>query len=59
MKPTRRQILLIVWATSIIGAGILIGSASGNIQYGWATSLSLIAISLGVPLMRALTEFSK
>ena len=59
MKLTRRKWLLLAWALSIILAGILVSSASGISQYGWATSLSLIAISLGVPLMRALTEFSK
>jgi len=59
MKPTRRQVLLVVWAVSIILAGILVGSASGVTEYGWAASLSLVAISLGIPLMRAFTEFSK
>ena len=59
MKPTRRQMLLVVWAVSIVSAGILVGSASGVTEYGWATSLSLVAISLGIPLMRAFTEFSK
>jgi len=56
---TRRKILLLVWALSIIATGFLITQASGDPRYGWAAGLSLIAISLGVPLMRALTEFSK
>lgn len=59
MKLTRRKILLFVWALSIIVAGILVANASGVCSYGWAVSFSLLAISLGVPLMRALTEFSK
>jgi hypothetical protein len=59
MKLTRRQGLLIVWGLSVIGAGILVGESSGSIKYGLAASLSLVAISLGVPLMRAFTEFSK
>jgi len=59
MKLTRRTILLIVWVLSIIIAGLLVANASGADEYGWAASLSLLAISLGVPLMRAFTEFSK
>ncbi len=51
--------MLAIWAVSIIVVGILVCSATGVTQYGWAASLSLLAISLGVPLMRALTEFSK
>lgn len=56
---TRRKGLLIVWAVSIIFTGFLIGNASGVSHYGWAAGLSLLAISLGIPLMRAFTEFSK
>ena len=59
MSFTRRKILLVVWALSIIVTGFLVAQASGNSQYGWSAGLSLVAISLGVPLMRALTEFSK
>jgi hypothetical protein len=59
MKLTRRQILLIVWAACIITVGVLVCRVSGIPEYGWVASLSLVAISLGVPLMRAFTEFSK
>ncbi len=59
MKITRRKGLLIVWALSIIITGILVGNTSGITNYGFAASLSLLAVSLGVPLMRAFTEFSK
>ncbi len=59
MTFTRRKVLLLIWALSIIAVGVLVAQASGNPQYGWAAGLSLLAISLGVPLMRALTEFSK
>lgn len=59
MKLTRRQTLLIVWALCIIAAGILVCKATGQSELGWAAGLGLIAISLGVPLMRAFTEFSK
>ncbi len=59
MKLTRRQGLLIVWGLSIIIAGVLIACATGVNKLGVAASLSLLAISLGVPLMRAFTEFSK
>ena len=59
MKLTRRTVLLFVWAISIVAAGILVANGSGVNLYGWATGFSLLAISLGVPLMRALTEFSK
>lgn len=56
---SRRKILLLIWALSIIAAGILVSVASDNSAYGFAAGFSLLAISLGVPLMRALTEFSK
>jgi hypothetical protein len=56
---TRRKILLIIWAIAILATGFLITRASGSSDYGIAASLSLLAISLGVPLMRAMTEFSK
>jgi hypothetical protein len=56
---TRRKILLIVWALSIIITGFIICSVTGDYRLGWAASLSLLAISLGIPLMRAFTEFSK
>lgn len=59
MNITRRQALLIVWALSIIAAGICMARATGEFRYGTALSFSLLAISLGVPLMRAFTEFSK
>ncbi len=59
MKVTRRQSLLFVWGFSIIAVGVLVASVTQIAQLGWAASLSLLAISLGVPLMRALTEFSK
>ena len=59
MKLSRRKILLIIWAISIISAGVLVAKASGNCEYGWAVSFSVLGISLGVPLMRAFTEFSK
>jgi|GEM_PF-2961358 len=59
MKITRRKILLVVWFVSLVLAGILVNIASGNAEYGWATSLAILGISLGVPLMRAMTEFSK
>jgi hypothetical protein len=59
MKITRRKLFLIFWAISIISAGILVSEGSGVSQYGWAVFFSLIALSIGVPLMRAFTEFSK
>jgi len=59
MNFTRRQILLVVWAFSIIVVGFLVCSATGIPELGWAAGFSLLAISLGVPLMRAFTEFSK
>jgi hypothetical protein len=59
MKITRRKGLLVVWALSIVITGLLVGSATGVSQFGFAASFSLLAISLGVPLMRAFTEFSK
>ena len=59
MKITRRQTLLIVWGLAVIFVGICICKSTGVSSYGWAASLSLIAISLGVPFMRAFTEFSK
>ncbi len=59
MKITRRQALLVVWAACIIAVGILACKATGMADYGWIASLSLLAISLGIPLMRAFTEFSK
>jgi hypothetical protein len=51
--------LLVVWAVSIVSTGILICTEFDSSKLGWAASLSLLAISLGVPLMRAFTEFSK
>lgn len=48
-----------VWAVAIIVTGWLIANESESLMYGVAASLSLLAISLGVPLMRAFTEFSK
>ena len=59
MKISLRKVFLIIWATAIIAAGFFVARASGSNDDGFATSLSLLAISLGVPLMRALTEFSK
>jgi len=59
MMLSRRKGLLIVWAISIVATGILVAQETGSVRYGIASSLSLLAISLGVPLMRAFTEFSK
>lgn len=59
MKPSRRKTLLIVWAVAVISAGVLIKIVTGSYELGLAASASLVAISLGVPLMRAFTEFSK
>jgi hypothetical protein len=59
MKISRRKALLIVWALCIIITGIIICSVTSDSRLGWAAGLSLLAISLGVPLMRAFTEFSK
>ena len=59
MKITRRQACLIVWLVSILGAGYLLANVSQSLGLGAALSLSLLAISMGVPLMRAFTEFSK
>ena len=59
MKITRRKVLLAIWAASIISTGCLLAHLSGSIEFGIAVSLGLLSISLGVPLMRALTEFSK
>lgn len=59
MKLTRRQILLLVWIFCVVASGLLIGDATSNYQIGLATSLGVLGTSLGVPLMRAFTEFSK
>jgi hypothetical protein len=59
MKITRRKSLLLVWVVSILGSGHFIAQATGDMRLGFAASLGLIAVSLGVPLMRAFTEFSK
>ncbi|MCE9628503.1 MAG: hypothetical protein K8Q91_00690 [Candidatus Vogelbacteria bacterium] len=59
MSLSRRKILLVVWFISVVATGVLVFNGSGIMAYGWAASLALIAISLGVPLMRAFTEFSK
>ncbi|MCE9517383.1 hypothetical protein K8Q96_00050 [Candidatus Nomurabacteria bacterium] len=59
MKITRRQTLLVVWAVSIVITGVLVHQATASTELGWAASLALLAMSLGVPLMRAFTEFSK
>ncbi len=59
MKLTRRQVLFIVWFLSLVGAGVLGGVFSGSWEIGLAISLSILSLSLGVPLMRAFTEFSK
>ncbi len=59
MKIPLRKILLIIWFVSLVTAGVLISKATGNNNYGYAAGLSLLSISLGVPLMRAFTEFSK
>lgn len=56
---TRRKLLLIVWAACILLVGVLVHRETGSMNYGISASASLLAISLGVPLMRALTEFSK
>lgn len=44
---------------SLVIAGVLVAKATGDNNYGYAVGLSLLSVSLGVPLMRALTEFSK
>jgi len=59
MEFSRRRCLLLVWAVSIVSSGYFVTEASGDLRFGLATIFGLIAISLGVPLMRALTEFSK
>jgi hypothetical protein len=59
MKLTRRQILLLVWFFCVITSGILVGNFTHSWKLGLATSLVVLGISLGVPLMRAFTEFSK
>ncbi len=59
MKPTRRQILLVVWIVCVIGSGLLIGNETESFKLGLATSFAVLGVSLGVPLMRAFTEFSK
>ena len=59
MKLTRRQVLLVVWILSVLGSGLLVADAIGNWKFGVATSLAVLGTSLGVPLMRAFTEFSK
>jgi len=59
MNPTRRQIFLIVWFISVLASGYLVADVTESIKLGLAASFGLIAISLGVPLMRALTEFSR
>ncbi len=59
MKLTRRKILLIVWVFCVLGSGLFIFKATDNGSLGIAASLSVLGVSLGVPLMRAFTEFSK
>jgi hypothetical protein len=59
MKPTRRQIFLIIWFISVFVSGYFVADVTGSIKLGLAASFALIAVSLGVPLMRAFTEFSK
>jgi hypothetical protein len=59
MKISRRRFFLIIWLVSLILAGMLVADASGIPQYGWAVSFAILSVSLGVPLMRAMTEFSK
>ncbi len=59
MNFTRRKILLVIWIVSIVLVGLLVARATASIEYGLAASLAILAVSLGVPLMRALTEFSK
>lgn len=59
MKLTRRQILLIVWIACAIGSGVLIGYETESTRLGFAASFFVLGVSLGVPLMRAFTEFSK
>ena len=56
---TLRQKLLIVWFICVGGSGVLLYSATGSIQAGISISLAIIGVSIGVPLMRAFTEFSK
>ena len=59
MHLTRRTSLLIVWVFCILLVGALVHRETGSLEYGISASASLLAISLGVPLMRAMTEFSK
>ena len=59
MKLTRRQVLLIIWILSVIGSGFFVGNATGSGELGLGLSLAVLGTSLGVPLMRAFTEFSK
>jgi len=56
---TLRKKLLIVWFICVGGSGALLYSATGNIEMGIALSLTIVGISIGVPIMRAHTEFSK
>lgn len=56
---TRRKIFLVVWFVSVLASGYFVSDVTHSIELGLAVSFGLIAISLGVPLMRALTEFSK
>ncbi len=56
---SRRKMLLIVWVLSMVVAGTLVGTETGSLNYGAAVTLGLLAVSLGVPLTRAFTEFSK
>lgn len=56
---SRRKMLLIVWVLSMVVAGTLVYLETGSFEFGIAAALGLLAVSLGVPLTRAFTEFSK
>ncbi len=56
---TRRRALFLVWFLAIFCNGYLIAVVTGDFRLGLAAAFGLLAVSLGVPLMRAFTEFSK
>lgn len=56
---TRRQTLLLVWEGSMIFVGLFVFFETESLYLAFAAPLSLLSISVGVPLMRAYTEHSK
>lgn len=54
-----RKLLLFVWFTCVFSSGALTSAVTGSIELGVAVSLAIVGVSIGVPLMRAFTEFSK